>query len=387
VTREQREVDERHMARCLELALRYKGRTAPNPIVGCVIVNAAGDVIAEGAHRGAGQAHAEIDALDKLGGKAHGSTMYVSLEPCNHHGRTPPCAPAVRASEVSRVVVGTEDPVEGHGGGIELLRRAQIAVSVGVLRDACERANRPWLTFVEKKRPAFVLKAAITLDGKICTVSGQSKWITGEAARADVHRLRTENEAVMVGIGTVLEDNPHLTSRIANGRDPVRVVLDSKLRTPTDAHLLRKNRDTGGPRVIIACADDAAASREKALVAKGAEVWRCKTHRNGRIDMHPLAQRLAEQEIMGVLVEGGGEVHAYLLQQRLCDQLVLYVAPKIVGGPAKSWVGGKGLRSMASAIQLVYEEEPVMLPGGDLRLTATLVPIPERPSFEIPDDD
>ncbi|MDQ3300293.1 MAG: bifunctional diaminohydroxyphosphoribosylaminopyrimidine deaminase/5-amino-6-(5-phosphoribosylamino)uracil reductase RibD, partial [Myxococcota bacterium] len=254
LTAEQRELDRAAMARCLELAERHRGRTAPNPIVGCVIVDRAGRVIAEGVHEGPGSDHAEIDALKKLGRKAPGCTLYVNLEPCNHHGRTPPCAPVVRDSGVARVVVGIEDPVPGHGGGVQLLRRKGLVVNTGVLRETCERANRPFLMWAERGRPAFTLKAAITLDGKICTISGQSKWITGDHARADVMRLRDGHDAVLVGVGTVLADDPWLTARRAGGRDPQRIVLDGALRTPVDAHLLPKRR---GPRTIIACREDA----------------------------------------------------------------------------------------------------------------------------------
>jgi len=361
-----------YMARCLELAATYKGRTSPNPIVGCVIVDHEGEIIAEGVHRGPGTDHAEIDALNKLARVPAGATMYVNLEPCMHQGRTPPCAPVVRDSGVTRVVIGMEDPIEGHGGGARLLREAGIDVTVGTLRAECERANRPWLVWAEQHRPAFILKAAITLDGKICTVSGQSKWITSEAARLDVHRLRAQSDAILVGIGTVLADDPLLSARIEGGRDPARVVLDSKLRTPPDARLLK---GATRPRIIIACGEDAPAKREKALAGKGAEVWRVPAHRNGRLDLRPLARRLADLDIQSVLVEGGGEVHAYLLDKRLCDELVLYVAPKVVGGPAKSWVGGAGRASMASAIKLEFEQPPVVLPGGDMRIHAKLAPL------------
>lgn len=363
--------DARYMARCLELAAAYKGRTSPNPIVGCVIVDEGGTVVAEGVHRGPGTAHAEIDALNQLPRQRApaGATLYVNLEPCMHHGRTPPCAPVVRDSGVARVVIGMADPIEGHGGGARSLRRAGLDVTVGVLRAECERANRPWLVWAEHHRPAFVLKAAITLDGKICTITGQSKWITSEESRRDVHRLRAQSDAILVGIGTVLADDPRLGARIAGGRDPARIVLDSRLRTPLDARLLE---GATRPRIVIACGEEAPARREKALVARGAEVWRLPAHRNGRLDLHPLARRLAGLDIQSVFVEGGGEVHAYLLDKRLCDELVLYVAPKVVGGPARSWVGGGGRASMASAIRLVFEEPPVILPGGDLRIHATL---------------
>lgn len=370
---EQRAIDSVHMRRCLALAERYKGRTTPNPIVGCVIVDKHGDVIAEGAHKQAGKPHAEIEALRKLAGrKATGGTLYVNLEPCNHHGRTPPCAPAVRASGVARVVVGMPDPIPGHGGGIEHLRRAGVSVSVGVLREACERANVGFLTLALEGRPAFTLKAAITLDGKICTVTGHSKWITGDVARADVMRLRDQHDGVLVGIGTVLADDPWLTARLPGARDPVRIVVDSNLRTPPTAHLLPKRT---GPRTIIACGEDAPARLEKPLVAKGAEIVRMPTHANGRVDVWKLAQWLGEQQLASVLVEGGGEIHSYFLEKRLADELVIYIAPKIVGGPAKGWVGGKGMARLTNAYRFALDPDPVML-GGDLRITARRPPEP-----------
>ena len=375
VSAEQRDRDRVHMARCLELAAKYRGRTAPNPIVGAVITSRSGEVLAEGVHRGPGKKHAEIDALANLkkrGHKSKGTTLYVNLEPCNHHGRTPPCAPAVREAEFARIVVGTEDPIPGHGGGLQLLRRAGMGITVGILRDECERANRPFFTYANLNRPSFTLKAGITLDGKIATVSGQSKWITGEWARADVMRLRDEHDAVLVGIGTVLADDPWLTARIRGARDPKRIILDSQLRTPPDARVLPKNK---GPQTIIACSEKASEAKERALVAKGAEVWRIKTHRNGQIDLYPLSRRLAEDaNIRSVLVEGGGEVHAYMLEYRYADELVIYIAPKAVGGPAKSWVGGKGLATLGAAYKFIFES--IVMVGPDLRLTAIRAPDP-----------
>lgn len=383
-TRAQRAIDGVHLARCLELADRYRGRTAPNPLVGCVIVDKRGQVIAEGAHKAAGKDHAEIAALKKLGRKAPGATLYVNLEPCNHQGRTPPCTPAVTESGVARVVIGMPDPVRGHGGGLTALRRAGISVSVGVSREACERHNAPWLKFVRYERPLFTLKAAITLDGKIATVGGQSKWITGDHARADVMRLRDEHDAVLVGINTVIADDPWLTARIPGGRDPIRIVIDGKLRTPPDAHLLPKRR---GPRTIIVCSTKAPARAEQALVAKGAEVWRLKPHANGRVELWPLGRMLAEQNVMSVLVEGGAEIHEYFLRTRLADELVIYVAPKVVGGPAKSWVGGKGLASLASAHRFTFDDDPTLL-GADIRITGRRWDPPqpvEDPLFDVDD--
>jgi diaminohydroxyphosphoribosylaminopyrimidine deaminase/5-amino-6-(5-phosphoribosylamino)uracil reductase len=353
--------DDRWMARAIALAEKFRGRTAPNPHVGCVIVKA-GEVVGEGAHAGPGKPHAEIVALRKAGARTKGATMYVTLEPCTHHGRTPPCAPVVRDAKLARVVVGSEDPVPGHGGGIELLRRAKISVGRALVAE-CDATNRGFLTWAMYKRPAFTLKAAVTLDGKIATISGESQWITGEAARADVHRMRDMHDAVLVGVGTVLADDPRLSSRLPKARDPIRIVIDSQLRTPADARLLPRGKP---PRTIIATTESAPEKAERALVRAGAEVWRLDSTR-GRVRLEALATRLGEEGVLSVLVEGGGEVHASFLAARLANELVLYVAPKVVGGKAPSWVGGAGLAKLASAYRFRFAGPPVLV-GDDLRL-------------------
>jgi diaminohydroxyphosphoribosylaminopyrimidine deaminase/5-amino-6-(5-phosphoribosylamino)uracil reductase len=346
--------DEQFMRRALELAEHYRGRTAPNPIVGCVLVGKNGDVIAEGAHAKAGARHAERVALDVLGGKAEGATMYVTLEPCTHHGRTPPCAPAVIASRVARVVIGSLDPTSDHGGGVALLERAGVRVGRALIAE-CDAANLPFFTLARFGRPAFTLKAAITLDGKIATRTGESKWITGEAARADVHHMRDTHDAVMIGIGTVLADDPHLTARLPRARDPIRVIVDSQLRTPPKAKILAK-----GARVIVATT----AARK----LRGAEIWRFEPD-HGRVPLDELARRLGAEGITSVLVEGGGELHAAMLAAELADQLAIYIAPMIVGGPAPSWVGGEGVAALAGAHRFELVGDPVRL-GHDLRVTA-----------------
>lgn len=351
------------MRRALELAEHYRGRTSPNPIVGCVIVDRAGNVIAEGAHKGPGEKHGEADALAKIGGKAPGGTMYVNLEPCTHQGRTPPCTPAVIASGVARVVIGSEDPFPGHGGGIEALREAKIAVGRALVAES-DAVNRPFLTWARTARPAFTLKAAITLDGKIATVAGQSQWITGEEARADVHSLRNTQDAVLVGVGTVLADDPRLNARMRGARDPMRIVVDSKLRTPASARLLPRKR---GPRTIIATTAKAPAGAERALTKAGAVVWRLPAGKDGRVPMKTLARRLGEEGILSVLVEGGGQIHASLLAADLADEVVLYIAPRIVGGPAPSWVGGVGVARLAAAYGFAYDGAPVQV-GNDLKV-------------------
>ena len=241
--------------------------------------------------------------------------------------------------------------------------------------------NRAFLIWYRSERPAFTLKAAMTLDGKIATTTGVSKWITGSEAREDVMRLRDRHDAVMVGIGTVLADNPLLTARIAGGRDPIRIIIDTHLRTPPRAWVLPRKT---GPRTILVCGRDAPKTRETALVAMGGEIWRLRTHRNGRIDLRELPSRLGKEEIRSVLVEGGGELHAYMLEHGYFDELVLYIAPKVIGGAAKSWVGGKGLASLPASHKFVFDPEVVQL-GVDLRLTAA--PRPIAPSPEYFDDD
>ncbi|MBL8627103.1 MAG: bifunctional diaminohydroxyphosphoribosylaminopyrimidine deaminase/5-amino-6-(5-phosphoribosylamino)uracil reductase RibD [Myxococcales bacterium] len=339
--------DQRHMARCLALAARG-GRTSPNPQVGCVIVSARGEVLAKGWHRGPGTAHAEADALAKLGGRAPGATLYVNLEPCNHQGRTPPCAPAVIASGVARVVIGALDPIPGHGGGARRIARAGIAVTAGVLADACRAHNRGFFTWGERGRPWFTLKAAATLDGRIATSTGESQWITGPAARAEVHALRAAHDAVLVGIGTVRADDPRLTVRDAKGRDPIRVIVDSRLRTPATAACLAP-----GARTIIAGRAPVALARVRALTAAGAEVWSLPATTDGHVDLGALAGALAAAGVTSVLVEGGGAIHAGLIAAGLCDELQLHVAPIALGGRrgGPAWLGGAEVARLADAVR------------------------------------
>ena len=351
--------DENYVARCLAIAETYRGRTSPNPIVGCVIVSASGRILAEGVHRGPGTPHAEIDALAKVHHRVPGATLYTNLEPCNHHGRTPPCAPAIRDAQVARVVIGGMDPVPGHGGGGALLAAAGISVIAGVLESACLAANRPFYTWAAHGRCAFTLKAGMTLDGKLATASGESKWITGETARADAHRLRTTHDAVLVGIGTVLADDPQLSARlsdVADARDPVRVVVDSALRTPPTARLL------SGGRAIIATT---AAAGE----IPNAEIWRFPGEPGERVDLAALGARLADAGLLACLVEGGAQLHAALLAADLADDLVLYMAPTILGGTALPWVGGASVATLAAAPRFRYTSIAKL--GDDLRVELT----------------
>jgi diaminohydroxyphosphoribosylaminopyrimidine deaminase / 5-amino-6-(5-phosphoribosylamino)uracil reductase len=360
------------MRRCLELARRGQGRTAPNPMVGSVVLDRRGRVLAEGWHRRAGGVHAEVDALTRAGGRARGGTLYTNLEPCRHHGRTPPCAPVVAASGVTRVVVGMVDPIAERAGGAAWLARRGVTVTTGVLRGECEELNRAFLVWARQGRPWFTIKAAVTLDGKVATWRGESKWVTGEAARREGHRLRGAHDAILVGVGTVLADDPSLTVRGVAGRDPVRVVVDSSLRTPSGAALL-KARGTGRnsrARVIVATTRGAPPPRERRLSAAGAEVWRLPGRR--RVDLSELARRLAAEGMTSVLVEGGPTVHASMLEAGLVDELCLFLAPSVLGGrgrrAAPGWAGGAGVDRLADAWKLRFAAEPRRL-GDDLLLT------------------
>jgi diaminohydroxyphosphoribosylaminopyrimidine deaminase / 5-amino-6-(5-phosphoribosylamino)uracil reductase len=356
------------MRRALALARRAEGRTAPNPIVGCVIVGRDGEVLAEGYHRKAGTAHAEADALAKLGGRAEGATLYVTLEPCAHRGgnrRTTACAPQVAASGIARMVYGLADPFPGHGGGAAEIARAGIAVEGPFLEEECARANAPWITYATRGRAHVTLKAAMTLDGRIATRTGESRWITGDAARADVHQRRDRVDAILVGSGTVLADDPLLNVRdVRGGRDPVRVILDGRLRTPARAKMLHSG---SAAKTIVVTTRDAPARRVLALEAVGAEVLRL-TGRAGKVNLKVLLAELARRELVSVLVEGGAETHAAFLAAGLCDRLLLYVAPKAVGGGrAPAWLGGDGVARLARAHRFRFAAEPRRL-GDDLLL-------------------
>jgi diaminohydroxyphosphoribosylaminopyrimidine deaminase/5-amino-6-(5-phosphoribosylamino)uracil reductase len=359
------------MRRALALAERARGLTSPNPMVGALVVDAGGAVAGEGYHRAAGQPHAEVEALDAAGRRAAGGTLYVTLEPCTHHGRTPPCAPRVIASGVRRVVVAIEDANPAVAGrGVAALRDASIEVAVGALAGEATRLNRAFITAMRLGRPHVTLKGAITLDGRIADVDRRSQWITGEAARRHAHRLRSEADAIVVGVETVLEDDPRLTVRLDTPwpREPYRVVVDSRARTPDAAQIL----SAGTPaRTVVAIGAAAAADRVTALRARGVTVASC-AGAAGRVDLAALLRWLAEREVRSVLVEGGGEVHAGFLDAGLVDRVAVFVAPLLLGGrTAPSLVGGAG-RSLKDAIRLeAFEVTPL---GTDLLLEADVVP-------------
>jgi diaminohydroxyphosphoribosylaminopyrimidine deaminase/5-amino-6-(5-phosphoribosylamino)uracil reductase len=342
--------DERYMRRALDLAERARGLTSPNPLVGAVVVRDDA-VIGEGFHAGAGRPHAEIEALTAAGAGARGATLYVTLEPCTHHGRTPPCAPAVIAAGIQRIVVAVGDPnPQVAGRGVESLRAAGVEVEVGVGAAEAARQNRVFLTAMRRQRPHVTLKAAMTLDGKLADASGASRWITGEAARLEAHRLRSEADAVLIGIGTLLADDPALTVRLPRPwpREPFRVVMDRLARTPPTARLITSATPA---RALIGVGPDAPAARVTALERAGAGVLRLSV-RDDRLDPSALLDQLFAREVRGVLVEGGSEVHAGFLEGGLVDRVALFVAPMLLGGrDATPVVGGRGL-ALKEAVRL-----------------------------------
>jgi len=339
------------MALALRLAAKARGRTSPNPMVGAVVVKG-GRVIASGYHRKAGEPHAEAVALQKAGKAAKGATLYVTLEPCSHtNKRTPPCSPIVIASGVKRVVVAMIDPnPRVSGGGITAIRKAGIEVVSGVLEQEARKLNEAFIKHVTTGMPFVTLKTAQTLDGKIATAKGESKWITGEAARMEGHRLRDRNDAILVGVATVLADDPSLTARIPGGRDPLRIILDSDLRTPPTAKVIRQ-RSTN--RTCIATLERSARTgRLEALLDAGAEVLLAKG-RDNRVDLRSLMKVLGGFGITSVLIEGGAEVNASALKAGIVDKVVLFIAPTLMTGKdSLCSVGGSSPNRLAQAIKL-----------------------------------
>ena len=343
-------IDERYMAMALRLAAKAGGRTSPNPLVGAVVVRN-GKVVSRGYHRKAGEPHAEAIALKKAGAAAKGSTLYVTLEPCSHRNkRTPPCAPIVMQSGVKRVVVAMIDPnPHVSGRGIRTLRRAGIDVVTGVLEAEARKLNEAFIKHITTGMPFVTLKIAQTLDGKIATAGGESKWITGEQAREEGHRLRDRNDAILVGINTVLKDDPALTTRIPGGRDPLRVIVDTKLRTPLCAKVITQ-RSTA--KTCIATLDSMPKDNVAPLLDAGAEILLVKDSK-GRIDLRFLMKMLGSFGITSVLIEGGAEVNASALRSGIVDKVVLFIAPMLMSGrDSLCSLGGESPQKLVQAVRL-----------------------------------
>ena len=356
--------DEQMMARAISLARNGLGRTSPNPLVGAVIVRD-GRIVAEGWHRKAGTPHAEIHALNMAGELARGATVYVSLEPCAHYGRTGPCARALVEAGVSRVVVAMTDPnPKVAGKGIAILQEAGIEVTTGVLEQEARQLNEVFLKWMTTGLPFVALKTAMTLDGKIATAAGQSQWITNEASRYETHRLRDIYDGILVGINTALADNPSLTTRLKEypGRNPVRIVVDSRARLPLTAKLVTD----GAARTIVAVTEQAPAERVEALRSAGVEIIVAGS--SNHVDMQSLMEQLGAMKISSVLVEGGGSVNFSLLQAGLVDRVYAFIAPKLVGGrDALTPVEGEGFQELDRAVEL--ENIQLRQLGSDVLLT------------------
>jgi diaminohydroxyphosphoribosylaminopyrimidine deaminase/5-amino-6-(5-phosphoribosylamino)uracil reductase len=339
--------DADYMRQALALARRGLGRTSPNPPVGAVVV-AGGRVVGRGWHRRAGAAHGEAAALRDAGPRARGATLYVTLEPCNHHGRTGPCTEAILAAGVRRVVFGARDPnPHVRGGGPARLRRAGLEVVGGVERAACEELIAAFTSLVRRRRPLVTLKLAATLDGRIATRSGDARWISGAPARRLVHQWRDEMDAVMVGIGTVLADDPQLTCRRRGGRDPLRVIVDSRLRIPLSAVVLTKE---AAPATVVATVVSTG-RKLAALRARGATVLSL-PGRGGRVSLRRLLQALGQRGIASVLLEGGATLAAAALREGLVDRLALFLAPRLIGGDGRPMLASLGVRDLADAPRL-----------------------------------
>jgi len=336
------DLDRRYMRLALRLAFKAAGRTSPNPMVGAVLVRKR-EIIATGYHQCAGSDHAEIVALNRAGKRARGATLYLNLEPCNHEGNTPPCTVSLIRSGVKRVVAGMVDPNPlVSGKGIRRLRRAGIQVHVGTLKTECQRLNEAFKKYITQHLPFVILKLAASLDGKIATSKGDSQWITGVASRNYVHRLRNQVDAVLVGVGTVLADDPRLTCRIPGGRDPWRVILDGHLRIPLSAHLLRQ-RDP--EKTIIISSSRAPIKKIKAIHDCGAQVWNF-PWRKGGIPFASILKRLSQMGLLSVMVEGGPITAARALRERAVDKILFFYAPKIIGGEGRTMIEALGIRTI-----------------------------------------
>ncbi|GAE35835.1 bifunctional diaminohydroxyphosphoribosylaminopyrimidine deaminase/5-amino-6-(5-phosphoribosylamino)uracil reductase RibD [Halalkalibacter akibai] len=350
-----------YMKLALELAENTRGQTSPNPMVGSVVVKD-GAIVGVGAHLKAGEGHAEVQALKMAGDKAEGGTIYVTLEPCSHYGKTPPCADLIIEKKLKRVVVATTDPnPEVAGRGIEKLKNAGIEVIVGIQKQQADELNQVFFHYIQTKKPYVTLKSATTLDGKTATVAGKSKWITGPLAREDVHRLRHIHDAILVGVGTVLADNPSLTTRLPNGgKNPIRVVLDRKLRTPIDCKLIQ---DQEAPTWIMASAE-ASQERRVELEQHNVEVILLPDD-----EIETMLHILGAKGVTSLFVEGGAEVNGSFLKARAVNQVITYFAPKLFGGKtAPTAIGGDGFSEVDEAIELEIKEVTTI--GNDIKVVS-----------------
>lgn len=340
-------IDERYMRIAIDLAKSAEGLTSPNPIVGAVIVKD-GKIVGKGYHKKAGLPHAEVSALRQAGKLAEGATLYVSLEPCNHFGRTPPCTDAVIKSGIKKVVIAMIDPNPiNNGKGLRRLKENGVRTKVGILKEEAKSINRPYIKFITARLPYVTIKIAQSLDGKIATKTGDSKWITQEDPRRYVHELRAKVDAVMVGVNTIIKDDPLLISKVSKDKQPIRIIADSNLEIPLNSKIFSHIDDSP---VIIATTKRS--SKIKDYEGKGAEVLIVK-QKDGKVDLKSLLKILGSRHIAHILVEGGGELVASFLKENLADKLLFFIASKIIGGrDAITSVEGNGVSKVDDAIML-----------------------------------
>jgi diaminohydroxyphosphoribosylaminopyrimidine deaminase / 5-amino-6-(5-phosphoribosylamino)uracil reductase len=336
-----------YMDLALKNAQAMKGQTDPNPLVGSVIVNE-NRVVGIGTHLKAGEPHAEIHAIRMAGEKARGGTIYVTLEPCSHQGRTGPCAVAIVDAGIKRVVIATLDPNPlVSGRGVKILQDAGIEVITGICEQESRKMNEVFNTFIVRQTPFVTLKSGITLDGKIASFSADSKWITSKDARYDVHQLRNENMAILVGVNTVIHDNPELTARIPNGRNPIRVVMDSTLKIPLDSKVVTDQLS----ETWIFTSESYQQEKKKRLEELGVKIF--VTKGSAKVNPQEVLEILGKQLVSSLLIEGGGGINASFIENKLVDKVTIYIAPKLIGGmSAPTFLEGTGIDKMGNAVEL-----------------------------------
>jgi len=341
--------DEKYIKECIELAKTGEGKVSPNPLVGSVVLDTDGNVVGRGYHMKYGEAHAEVNSLNQAGDRAEGGTIYINLEPCSHFGKTPPCVDKVIASGVKRVVVGMVDPnPKVARAGIKKLKNTGIEVVSGVLEKECKKLNEIFIKHITQNKPFIAIKTASTLDGKIATRTGNSKWITSSAAREEVQRLRNKYDAILTGSGTVIKDNPSLTCRLEGGRNPVRVIIDSQLKTSPDSKVY--NDDS--TKIFIASSEKA-----KGQYPENVEIIRCPLTDEGKINLAYLINELYKKNVMSILVEAGGRLNGVFLKNNLVDKLYCFIAPKILGDKrAYPVIDGFDIENIDQCINLKFDE-------------------------------
>jgi len=341
-------IHEKYMNLALRLALKAKGKTSPNPMVGAVIVKK-GRIIARGYHQKAGFPHAEIAALDEAGKDARGATLYVTLEPCTHFGKTPPCMDRIIKSGIKKIFVGMVDPNPiNNGKGIEILRQHNIKVQVGLLEDRLKSINEVFIKYITRKIPFVTVKVAESLDGRIATRSGESKWITSDKARGYAHRIRQDYDAVAVGVNTVLRDNPKLNAWFSK-RQPVKIIVDSQLSTPQDAELFSR---TSSVIIVTLAVKSGQETENRKILSRKAKILEVKEN-EGQVNLKDMMKKLARLGITNILVEGGGTLIGSLFDEGLVDKVLFFISPKIIGGKeAIGAVMGKGINRIDKALRL-----------------------------------